>query len=699
MRVGIDLGTTYCAVAYIDSKTGKAKVIKNSEGKSITPSVLYFDPNGTILHGEEAKIYVEEGSERTANYFKYHMGDESYSIYQDGREYTAVDLSAELLKGIIREAEDEIGENIYEAIITVPAYFDHFKRQATMKAGQQAGLNVLGIISEPTAAVFAYGIHGKETNQTVLVYDLGGGTFDVTVARITNDEIEVLGTDGDHQLGGKDWDDALSNYLADQFYEEFDIDISADVEMNIRMQAIAENTKKQLSERHSHKAIINYDGYKGIYEITEEKFEEITSYNLNRTKDIIDKLLDELSMGWSQIDGVLLVGGSTRMKQVKGYLTEMCGRPPMNGVNVDEAVALGAAIRANIDLNGNLALPESRSLFSIGGSVEHPQFSIAGAKKIRDATAHSMGMIAVSKDASKFVNSIMVKKNSVIPTEVTKPYELGISRHQENRLEVYMLQGEKEELAYPLNCTVLGKYVFTGIQPGNERKEKIDVTFSYDENNIVRVSAIQKRTGTELSLHIEQIEEDMDWVMESPRERMKALSGQLDLSVLLAIDLSGSMSGGRLDEAKKAAVSFVEQFDMEYTQIGIINFSDRTVLYQPLTRDRQRLMQKIRDWKINDNNLGFGNSAEPFSQALNTLKNCNMDIKYLVVLTDGYWNNEDSAVRQAKKCHKEEIEVIALGFGDANKRFLDQIASRKDFSSFTDLSKLETVLTGIAKIM
>ena len=701
MRVGIDLGTTYCAIAYIDPKNGQAKVIKNSEGKPITPSVLYFDPDGTILHGEEAKAYVKEGSECTANYFKYHMGDPEYSVFQNGREYTAIDLSAELLKGIVREAEDAIGENIYEAVITVPAYFDHFQRQATMQAGQQAGLQVLSIISEPTSAVFAYGIHGKGTNQTVLVYDLGGGTFDVTIARITDDEIEVLGTDGDHQLGGKDWDDALSNYLADQFLEEFDIDISADVEMNIMMQAIAENTKKQLSEKHSSRAAVNYQGHKGVYEVTEEKFEEITSYNLNRTKDIIQKLLGELDMGWAEIDGVLLVGGSTRMKQVKDYLTQMCGRPPMQGVNVDEAVALGAAIRANIDLDGNLAEPEARGPLMLGGSASAPKpaFSIAGAKRIKDATAHSMGMIAVSKDEKAFVNSIMVKKNSSIPTEVTKPYELGISKHQENRLEVYMLQGEEEELTYPLNCVVLGKYVFTGIKGGAGRTEKINVTFAYDANNIVQVSAVQERTGTSLDLHIEPVEEDMSWVLEDPKERQRAASGQPDMSVLLAIDLSGSMAGNRLREAKRAAISFVEQFDLDYTQIGLINFSDRSVLYQQLTRDKDLLIRRIQAWDINADNLGYGNSAEPFALASSTLAGCLEDVRYLVVLTDGYWSHEGKAVQLAKKCHKEEIEVIALGFGSANKKFLDEIASRKDFASFTELSQLETALTGIAKIM
>ncbi len=699
MRVGIDLGTTYCAIAYVDPATGKAKIIKNAEDSSITPSVLYFAPDGQILHGEEAKSYVEEGSDRTVNYFKYHMGDPDYSVYQNGKEYTATDLSAELLKGVVREAEDRLGENIYDAVITVPAYFDHIRREATKDAGRKAGLNVHCVINEPTAAVFAYGINGKGTNQTVLVYDLGGGTFDVSIAKIKDDEIEVLGTDGDHQLGGKNWDDALADYLADQFYNEFEIDIASDMEMNIMMQAIAENTKKQLTAKHSHKAVIQYQGCKGVYEVTEEIFEDITAYNLNRTKDIINKLMAELKINWSDIEGVLLVGGSTRMRQVKKYLTQMCGKPPMSGVNVDEAVALGAAIRANIDMNGQLILGGAQERFSIGSSPARPDFSIAGAKKISDATAHSMGMVAVSQDGTRFVNSIMIGKNSRIPSEVTKQYELGMSRHEENRLEVYMLQGEEEEFTFPLNCSVLGKYVFTGLEMGESRTEKLDVTFSYDENNIVNVSAKQSRTGKALNLHIEPVDDDMSWVTGDPKDRMKGSAAKADMSVLLAIDLSGSMSGNRLEEAKKAAISFVKEFDKDYTEIGLINFSDKCVLYQPLTRKERQLISKINGWKINDNNLGYGNAAEPFTVAYDTLRKDKNPVRYLVVLTDGYWSYEDRAVEAAKRCHKNGIEVIALGFGQANKTFLDKIASRKDFASFTDLSKLENVLTGIAKIM
>lgn len=693
MRVGIDLGTTYCAIACIDPKSGKAKIIENLEGSPITPSVLYFSPDGKILHGEEAKAFLEEEPELTANYFKYHMGDDTYRILRNGKEYTAVDLSAELLRCIVRDAEIAVNEDICDAVITVPAYFDHFKRQATMEAGKKAGLNVLNIISEPTAAVFAYGIHGKGTDQTILVYDLGGGTFDVTIAHITDDEIKILGTDGDHRLGGKDWDDALAEYLSDQFEEEFDIDISSDPEMAAALQAQAEDIKKKLTSKQKHAAMVNYGGKRGTYTITRELFDDITAFNLNKTKDIINRLLAELSMEWADIEGTLLVGGSTRMQQVHDYVRQMCGKPPMGGVNVDEAVALGAAIRANIDADG-----KAQVQFTIGGkSTSGPAFAIAGARRIKDATAHSMGMIAVSKDGSKFVNSIMIPKNSEIPAKITQAYELGISKKQENKQEVYVLQGEEEEITYPLNCTVLGKYVFTGIQAGNERKEQIDVTFCYDENNIVQVSAVQKRTGADLKLHIEPVEEDMGWVTGSPKERLGQM--QTGISVMLAVDLSGSMDGERLKEAKKAAVSFIREFDMDNVEVGLINFADRCIVYQGLTHDAGLLERKINSWAINADGLGYGNAAEPFLNAMHVLRPCGSDVRYLVVLTDGYWSNVGNAVARAKQCHGEGIEVIALGFGNANQRFLEQVASKADFASLTDLSHLESALTGIAKIM
>ena len=702
MRAGIDLGTTYCAIAYVNPETGKAEVIPNGYDEPITPSVLYFGENGTILHGEEAKSFLEIGDEGTASYFKYYMGDPSYYLIRNGKKYTAVDLSAELLKGGVREAEERLGENIYDVVITVPAYFDHLMRQATMEAGKKAGLNVLHVISEPTAAVFAYGIHGKGTNQTVLVYDLGGGTFDVTIAYISDDEIKILGTDGNHRLGGKDWDDALAGYLADQFFEQFDIDLNEDPEMTITLQDLAEKVKKQLSAKPAAKAVIRYEGHREAYTVTREIFDDITAYNLNITKDVINKLLGELHMTWSDIDGVLLVGGSTRMPQVKKYLTEMCGRPPMNGVNVDEAVALGAAIRANIDADGQvsrevrLSIGGSQRRNAVGGAERRDTFCIAGARRIKDATAHSMGMIAVNKEGNRYINSIIVPKNSEIPSMVTRSYELGVSKKKENRLEVYMLQGEEEQLTYPLNCTVLGKYVFTGIEAMNARKEEIAVTYSYDENNIVNVSARQVSCGKPLVLHIEPVEEDLSWVLEDPREKMKSEGPQM--AVYIAIDLSGSMSGDGLKKSKRAAVEFVKQFDLSVVSVGLINFSDEVIIYQDLTNDEETLIRKINSWDINMDGLGYGNSVHPFDIAGRHL-NLDVPLKYVVVLTDGVWICQDDAIESAQNLHMDGIEVIAIGFDGADKRFLSKIASRDDFATFTQLDDLAATLTGIAKVM
>ena len=231
LRVGIDLGTTFSAVAKLNKNTGKPEVIKNSMGSNITPSVLCFEENGKILFGEDAKGMQEMGNENTIAFFKRYMGNERFCPEFFGKSYTAADLSAILLKNLVKEAEQSCGEKIDSAVITVPAYFMNKEREATLEAGKKAGLNVLAIINEPTAAAFAYGLNEKSEERTVLIYDLGGGTFDVTIARINQDEITVLGTDGNHQLGGKDWDDCIAGYIVRTFEEEHGIDLSEDGEM------------------------------------------------------------------------------------------------------------------------------------------------------------------------------------------------------------------------------------------------------------------------------------------------------------------------------------------------------------------------------------------------------------------------------------------------------------------------------------
>lgn len=362
IRVGIDLGTTFSAVARIDPGTGKPVVIKNSFGSATTPSVLCFERNGNVWFGEDAKNMQSVGDANAVAFFKRSMGKELFSVDILKKTYTATDLSAILLKKLKEEAEQQCGDKIDSAVITVPAYFTHKERSATIEAGNRAGLDVIAIINEPTAAALAYGLNEKSEAQTVLIYDLGGGTFDVTLARMDRDEINILGSDGDHELGGKDWDDCIARYLASEFQEKYGQDLSEDPEMVASLLVTAENVKKQLTSRDIANVPITYKGIRGSIEISEDIFESISQFLIGTTKDVTERLLASVQVSWPDIDGVILVGGSTRMRMIHHYVKEMSGKEPLSGVNVDEAVALGAAIRANITEKGE-------AVASIGGNI------------------------------------------------------------------------------------------------------------------------------------------------------------------------------------------------------------------------------------------------------------------------------------------------------------------------------------------
>lgn len=308
IRVGIDLGTTFSAVARIDPILGKPVIIKNNFGASITPSVICFESNGSVLFGEDAKSLLSMGNTNAISLFKRSMGKEFFSVEVFGKTYSAIDLSAILLKKLADEAEQQSGEKIEAAVITVPAYFTHKEREATMQAGKKAGLEIISIINEPTAAALAYGLTDRINEQTVLIYDLGGGTFDVTLAKISNNEIFELGSDGNHELGGKDWDDCIARYISDEFFERYGIDFSDDLEMAAAMLVTAENVKKQLTSVDCVSVPINYRGVRGSVDITIETFEAISQFLINETKDVINRLFDSLKVSWSQIDGVILVG-------------------------------------------------------------------------------------------------------------------------------------------------------------------------------------------------------------------------------------------------------------------------------------------------------------------------------------------------------------------------------------------------------
>nr|WP_072537014.1 Hsp70 family protein [Anaerococcus mediterraneensis] len=683
IRVGIDLGTTFSSVAWINPQNTRAEIIKNIYGKTITPSVLCFEENGNILYGEDAKAMQASGDTNSIAFFKRSMGDENFRVNILGKSYNATDLSAILLEKIVKEAEKNLGKKIGSAVITVPAYFSHKERQATMDAGKKAGLDIIAIINEPTAAAFAYGLNEKGSDQTVLIYDLGGGTFDATIARIRKESIEILASGGDHQLGGKDWDMALVSYFKDEFYEEYDQEIESNFEEDSILMVEAEKAKIQLSQRENVQVSFYHDRKRLSLDLSRKDFEDITSQLLIKTEDVIEKLLKEIKMTWADIDGTILVGGSTRMVMVSDYIEKMTGKKPLAGVNVDEAVALGAAIRANIKSDGTSLL---------ASSIEsRPGKMFLGAKKITDVTAHSLGMISISPDGKKYINKKIIPKNSKIPAKNSDQFKLRTGAY-DNEIEVYVSQGEYER---PLDNTIVSKYVISGIEDTRTHQALVDVTYSYDENGIIGVSAIQNDNGKNLGVRSEDLEEDMSWTDKNPQDVMPKIQANVD--IVLAIDLSGSMYGNPLNTAMEAMKKFAYNFNLEFTSIGIVGFAERSELIQKPSHDYNQIVDSINSLYHID--LGAGTTSQPFTKARESLikKGNRTNKKYIVVLTDGDWYGDIDPIGESRKCIQAGIDIAALGFGAANYKFLRKISNLDDLSGMTKLDQLSGSLSKIAQ--
>lgn len=669
--VGIDLGTTYSVVAYVNTE-GKPEVIPNERGRAITPSVVYFGETTPIV-GDDAKDYQAEGRAEVASFFKRSMGDPQFLLSFHGHDYTPVDLSSFVLAHLKAQAEQHLGTPVTDAVITVPAYFTHLQRSATIEAGRKAGLSVLKIISEPTAAALAYGLRPSQHEQRVLVYDLGGGTFDISLVLITATELRVIATDGDHNLGGKDWDDALIAYLESQFEAEFGIELVGDDFNELRVQS--EKLKHTLSARQSAEIRVQSGGNTGTYKVTREKFEELTLSLMERTQLLTEHVLQEADLTWRDVNGVLPVGGSTRMPMVRSYIERMSGKPPIAGINPDEAVALGAAIQATMEME---AISGQRA----------PTLYLAGRKATQDVIAHSLGMIAESQDRSRYINSILIPKNLAIPSAQTRPYQMAVRPSGNTELEVFLTQGESDD---PQHCAYLGRYVLSGFPPIREKLAVLDITYEYDKNGVVHIAALERSSGKALKLSVETLPSD---VPERFLGRPVQQKAREHLTVYLAFDLSGSMSGSPLAEAQRAAEQFVSQCDLTSTSIGLISFSDRVSVDQVATQNNKEIVSAIK--RLSIGRTGYGNAGHPFDDIFQQLNNA-PGIRYALVLADGVWSYQDVAVKQAKRCHAAGIEVIAIGFGGADRNFLARIASSSEQSFFTEMNRLTETFSTIAQ--
>ena len=522
--VGIDLGTTFSAVAYIDPKTKLPQIIPNSEGSKLTPSVIQF-LDGDVIFGSEAEDAYNAGEEDCVATFKREMGVDKPYCYIDGKPYTSEELSAMLLKHLKDEAEATIGETIKDAVITVPAYFYSKEREATIRAAETAGLKVKKIIDEPNAAAMAYGLNHWRENANILVYDLGGGTFDVTLVHMGKDGVlSTITTRGNHKLGGRDWDARIEDILVTRFENETGLDIRGDRELLSIVSGMSEGVKKQLSAQNMQATKVSalFPGYgKATVTITKAEFEENTADLLDRTGALCLAVLEEAGLSQKDVTDVLLVGGSTRMPQVSAYLQRLFNKRPLSHVNPDEAVALGAAIQSSKEneayaalsvqvVDGKKTTDRTKSGLSSHVSVRaERKLSSLSMLTLRETTAHAMGVIAINDDGNRYYNEIIIPANHPRPVRAAKKFRFYTSPRTANELAIYVLQGDSEN---PLDCQITYKYVVTGIKHVN-RGEKIGTVirlqYSYDVNGVIHIQARQEDSHVDLPIRKENVPADI----------------------------------------------------------------------------------------------------------------------------------------------------------------------------------------------
>jgi molecular chaperone DnaK len=546
--VGIDLGTTYSTLAYLDTQF-QPRVISNASGQVATPSVIYFDDGGVVV-GDLALQQSQVAADRVAQFVKVHMGD-AHEMEFLGRRYTPESLSAIILRHLVQEAEPLIGE-IRKAVITVPAYFTERRRRATEQAGRIAGLDVIGMLNEPMAATLAYGLYRSEGEQNVVVYDLGGGTFDVTVVHISPDAICELATCGNRRLGGRDWDRALFDFLADQFLQAQGSDLRDDPQAVQTLQIECERAKRNLSRVAQVSIRVFAENRSQVVQVTRQQFEQLTCRLVQSTRLTAEMALEDAGLNWGHISRVVLVGGSTQMPAVRAMLKELSGREPDTGVHPVTAVAMGAAIYAyqleagkapttirqaqDSDEPDSAAVPAaepSPPVVLTSGDIppdvapaavgvvsptgpevdaaemdwneetDEPDEPGAPTPKVelpavRFVTAHGVGVRTVS--GGTWRNTVLIPKNSPVPTEVTRRFLTAAQGAGGSHIRIVVTQGDTTDIEL---AEVVGQGRIEGFPLGEPSGQPVDVIMHFDDTGRLHIRAVYSKTGQQLRMDLE----------------------------------------------------------------------------------------------------------------------------------------------------------------------------------------------------
>lgn len=533
--IGIDLGTTNSCVAVLEG--GEPTVIANAEGARTTPSVVAFTKNGERLVGETAKRQAITNPDRTIASIKRHMG-ENYHVEIDGKQYTPQDISAMILAKLKADAESYLGEKVTEAVITVPAYFSDAQKQATKDAGKIAGLDVKRIINEPTAASLAYGLDKAEGSHKILVYDLGGGTFDVSVLELGDGVFEVLATNGDTHLGGDDFDNKIMDFLADSFQKEHGVDLRQDNMALQRLKEAAEKAKKELSSAQTTKINLPFitvtaDGPLHLdMDLTRARFDQLTSDLVDRSIEPMNKAMRDAGITSADLDKVILVGGSTRIPAVQAAVQRVTGKEPFKGINPDECVAVGASIQAGVltgEVNDVLLL---------------------------DVTPLSLSIETLGGIATK-----LIERNTTIPTKKSQIFSTAADN--QTTVDIHVLQGEREMAS---DNITLGRFQLSGIAPAPRGIPQIEVTFDIDANGIVNVSAKDLGTGKEQKITItsstklsedeinEKIKEAERYAEEDKKHKEEIETKNQAEGMIFEVEKQMNELGDKVNDSEKTAV-------------------------------------------------------------------------------------------------------------------------------------------------